>query len=251
MALVVADRVKETTTTSGTGAITLAGAAYGFRSFSAAIGDGNTTYYCISDQAGANWEVGIGTFTASSNTLARTTVLSSSNAGSLVNFDSATKDVFVTLPASKAPFPPGTAMLFIQSTAPTGWTKSTTHNDKALRIVSGTAGSGGSVAFSTAFASKTPSGSVSVSGSVGSTTLDVSQIPSHNNNRIYSINRNVNGTYDTSLSNTAENYSDTTHITYTGGSGSHNHSFSGSGSFSGSAIDLTVQYVDAIIATKD
>ena len=99
MALVLADRVKETTTTTGTGTITLAGAATGYQSF-AAIGNGNTTYYTIAGQTGSEWEVGIGTYTSSGTTLARTTVISSSNAGALVNFSVGTKDVFVTYPAS-------------------------------------------------------------------------------------------------------------------------------------------------------
>ena len=98
MAFVLADRVKETTTTAGTGTMTLAGASTGYQSF-AAIGDANTTYYTIAGQTGSEWEVGIGTYTSSGTTLARTTVISSSNAGSLVNFSAGTKDVFVTYPA--------------------------------------------------------------------------------------------------------------------------------------------------------
>lgn len=99
MALVVKDRVKETTTTQGTGTVTLAGASSGYQSF-AAIGDGNTTYYTIA--GGAEWEVGIGTYTASGTTLSRDTVLSSSNSGSLVNFSAGSKDVFVTYPAGRS-----------------------------------------------------------------------------------------------------------------------------------------------------
>lgn len=98
MAFVLADRVKETTTTAGTGTVTLLGASIGYQSFSA-IGNGNTTYYTIASQTGSEWEVGIGTYTASGTTLARTTVISSSNAGSLVSFSAGTKDVFVTYPA--------------------------------------------------------------------------------------------------------------------------------------------------------
>jgi hypothetical protein len=78
MAFVLADRVKETTTTTGTGTVTLAGASTGFQSF-AVIGDANTTYYTIAGQAGNEWEVGIGTYTSSGTTLARTTVLSNSS----------------------------------------------------------------------------------------------------------------------------------------------------------------------------
>ena len=101
MALVLKDRVKETTATTGTGTVTLVGAVSGFQSF-AAIGDGNQTYYVISDAATGDWEVGIGTYTASGTTLSRTTVLSSSNAGSLVPFAAGTKDVFVTYPAARS-----------------------------------------------------------------------------------------------------------------------------------------------------
>jgi len=100
MALVINDRVRETTQVVGTGSATLLGAVTGYQSFST-IGNGNTTYYTIADQGGPNWEVGIGTW-ATGGTLARTTVLSSSNSGSLVNFTAGTKDVFVTQPSEKA-----------------------------------------------------------------------------------------------------------------------------------------------------
>jgi hypothetical protein len=101
MALVLKDRVKETTTTTGTGTVTLAGAAAGFQSF-VVVGNGNQTFYAIVDPASGAWEVGVGTYTASGTTLSRTTVVSSSNAGSLVNFGAGTKDVFVTYPSSRA-----------------------------------------------------------------------------------------------------------------------------------------------------
>jgi hypothetical protein len=100
MAFVLADRVRETTTTTGTGTVTLGGAATGFQTFSA-IGNGNSTYYTIAGQGTNEWEVGIGTYTSSGTTLSRDTVLSSSNSGSLVNFSSGTKDVFVTQPAER------------------------------------------------------------------------------------------------------------------------------------------------------
>jgi hypothetical protein len=103
MALVLKDRVKETSTTSGTGTITLAGAVAGFQSFSV-VGDANTTYYAIVDNIANTWEVGIGTYTSSGTTLSRTTVLSSSNGGSLVNFAANAKDVFVTSPSSRSAF---------------------------------------------------------------------------------------------------------------------------------------------------
>ena len=101
MALVVKDRVRETTTTTGTLAVTLAGAESGFQSF-AAIGDGNTTYYTIAGRSSAEWEVGIGTYTLSGFLLTRTTVLASSNAGNLVNFSAGVKDVFCDYPAARA-----------------------------------------------------------------------------------------------------------------------------------------------------
>jgi len=113
MALVIANRVKETTTTTGTGTITLNGASTGFQSF-AVIGNGNTTYYTIAAQTGGQWEVGVGTYTSSGTTLARTTVLSNS-AGtqpSALNFSAGTKDVFVTYPSEysvSATNDPGTA----------------------------------------------------------------------------------------------------------------------------------------------
>jgi hypothetical protein len=100
MALVINDRVRETSTTTGTGTFTLAGAVQGFETFSSAIGNTNTTYYAISNQANGEFEVGLGTVGA--GTLARTTIISSSNSDSAVNFSAGTKDVFVTLPASKA-----------------------------------------------------------------------------------------------------------------------------------------------------
>lgn len=102
MALVVADRIKETSTTSGTGTLTLAGASAGFRSF-ADIGNGNTTYYAIVDSNAGTWEVGIGTYTLSGTTLSRDTVLSnSSGTTSQINFSANSKDVFVTYPSSKS-----------------------------------------------------------------------------------------------------------------------------------------------------
>jgi hypothetical protein len=101
MALVLADRVQETTTSVGTGAVTLAGAALGFQSF-AVIGNGNTTFYTIAAQGGSDWEVGIGTYTSSGTSLSRDTVLSSSNGGSLVTFGAGIKAVFVTYPSSKS-----------------------------------------------------------------------------------------------------------------------------------------------------
>lgn len=100
MALVLADRVQETTTTTGSGTITLAGASPGYQSFSTAVGDGNQTYYTIAGTT--EWEVGVGTYTSSGNTLSRDTVLSSSSSGAKVTFSAGSKDVFVTYPAGKS-----------------------------------------------------------------------------------------------------------------------------------------------------
>lgn len=132
-------------------------------------------------------------------------------------------------------FPAGTSMLFVQTAAPTGWTKSTAHDNKALRIVSGTASSGGAVAFTTAFASQ------GVSGTVGATTLTTSQIPSHTHDQTPgaagAASAGVNTSYDIGAV--------TRTTAATGGGNSHDHAFTGT------AINLAVQYVDVIIATKD
>ena len=103
MAFLIKDRVLETCSSPGTGAITLLGAVTGYQSFSTAFSstNGTTTYYCIADQGGANWEVGLGTWNTG-NTLSRTTVYASSNAGSTVNFASGTQNVFCTYPAEQA-----------------------------------------------------------------------------------------------------------------------------------------------------
>ena len=157
------------------------------------------------------------------------------------------------------PIPSGSVMLFVQTAAPTGWTKSTAHNNKALRVVSGTASSGGSVAFTTAFASQAVSGSVStsvsgsVSGSVGNTTLSTGEMPSH----AHSIsNMSAAGAPNGSF-NSVWVQAGTYGTNAEGGSGAHGHGWSGSfsgsasSSFSGTAINLAVQYVDVIVATKD
>lgn len=317
MPLVLADRVKETTTTVGTGTLTLDGAAVGFQSFSV-IGDGNTTYYTISSQGSSEWEVGIGTYTSSGTTLSRDTVLASSaGAPNKTSFSAGTKDVFVTYTAARsvnvdgtsidtfglgavqgdilyasaannfvllnksatatrylantgasnnpqwdqvdlvngvtgtlpvgnggtgqttAIIPSGTVMLFYQAAAPTGWTQVTTQNNKALRVVSGTGGgTGGSVNFTTAFASQ------SVAGTVGATTLATTQIASHQHGLPTGINRNTNNSVAFPAMATARD-SPTLNSDATGGGGSHTHTFTGT------AINLAVQYIDVIIASKN
>ena len=116
MAFAVADRVRETTTTTGTGTLNLGGAVSGFRTFVSGIGDGNVTYYAIVHRTAAEFEIGIGTVTdASTDTLSRTTILSSSNSNSAVSFSAGTKDVFCTLPASKLIFEDGSDNLNVAS----------------------------------------------------------------------------------------------------------------------------------------
>ena len=116
MAFVLNDRVKETSTTTGTGTFDLAGAETGFESFVSGVGDGNVTYYAISNDGTNEFEVGIGTVTdATPDTLARTTVISSSNSDALVNFSAGTKTVFCTLPASRTPSAGMTAQTFVNT----------------------------------------------------------------------------------------------------------------------------------------
>jgi hypothetical protein len=151
----------------------------------------------------------------------------------------------VTVTAS---VPSGSLMLFQSTSAPTGWTKQTTHNNKALRIVNGTAGTGGSTAFTSALGTPTVTGTIS--GSTGSHTLATSEMPSHNHSysaRLTNSNGNIDffptsnkyTTISTSTPNTGS----------TGGGGSHNHSLSAT--FSSGQAAINVQYVDVIIASKD
>jgi hypothetical protein len=146
---------------------------------------------------------------------------------------------FVTSAIAASPLPAGTRLLFQQTAAPTGWTKDTTHDNKALRVVSGTAGSGGSLSFTSVFTSQ------AVGGSVGSTTLSTAQSPSHTHPYYgyTGVTKGSTGTRVTTSGTTATVAA--THTSgATGGGGSHDHSFSGT------AINLAVQYVDVIIATK-
>ena len=116
MALVINDRVKETSTTTGTGTFDLAGAETGFESFVSGIGNGNVTYYAISNDGTAEFEVGFGTVTdAATDTLSRDTIISSSNSDALVNFSAGTKTVFCTLPASRTPSAGMTAQTFVNT----------------------------------------------------------------------------------------------------------------------------------------
>ena len=172
--------------------------------------------------------------------------------------------------------PSGTRLLFQQAASPVGWTVDATHTDTALRLVNGSVapGAGGSAAFSAAFASQTPAGSVSTSigGTINSHTLTLSQIPAHrhfiaanvtNNSSttITSTNQTKRGGHTELTSNNNEDYHlggvstdatvGRTSASGSGGSHSHGHSLTASSTFSGTAIDLAVQYVDFIIAQKD
>ena len=122
MAFLIKDRVLETCSSPGTGAATLLGAVTGYQSFSTAFSstNGTTTYYCIADQGGANWEVGLGTWNTG-NTLTRTTVIASSNAGTTVNFASGTQNIFCTYPAEYAVYiDPTTSNVSLTTLSTTG-----------------------------------------------------------------------------------------------------------------------------------
>jgi hypothetical protein len=145
--------------------------------------------------------------------------------------------------ANGSVFPAGTAMLFLQTTAPVGWTKSTAHNDKALRIVSGTASSGGTTAFSSVFAART---------------ITTANMPSHSHtgttgNNSVSHTHQYQGAGSTGVPDYGSGTALINSTTLTSGPASalHTHSFTTATSGSGTSIDFAVQYVDAIIATKD
>lgn len=116
MAFVINDRVKETTSTVGTGTVTLSGAQLGFQSFSSGIGSGNSTYYTIA--LGNQWEVGIGSLT-NATTFTRDSIISSSNSNTTVNFTTGVKDIFVALPATWTPSPSMSAQIFVNTHATT------------------------------------------------------------------------------------------------------------------------------------
>jgi hypothetical protein len=179
-------------------------------------------------------------------------------AGSPITLPNETRSIVIAdasngarVAADDAPeFPAGTRMLFQQTAAPTGWTKDVTHNNKALRLVSGTVGTGGSVAFTTAFASQ------SVAGAVGNTALTIAQMPLHGHPfRLSGGGSADNDSGGIALElNSQQNYSAYTgtpaqpagqQIGGTGGGEAHTHTFTGT------AINLAVQYVDFIIAEKD
>jgi hypothetical protein len=174
--------------------------------------------------------------TISNPTLTNGSISGATIDNAIIGGTTPTTATFTTFSGAWDSIPAGTKMLFVQTAAPTGWTKLTTDDNKALRIVSGTAGTGGSVAFTTAFSSQ------SISGTVGDTTLDITQIPSHSHS--YTAAGGVivvnGGTASAVLVNATGN------VTGAAGGGlPHTHSLTTS------AINLAVQYVDAIIAVKN
>jgi hypothetical protein len=173
----------------------------------------------------------------------RTITLSGDVTSSATNIDgSGNVSISTTLAASGTPA--GTKMLFQQTAAPTGWTKDSTHNDKAIRIVNGTVGTGGSTAFTSALGTPTVTGTIA--GSTGAHTLAVSEIPSHTHNQYYQTDGEGPYRYGAYILN---GNSITSTVLAQGGSGSHSHSLSAT--FSSGAAAINVQYVDVIIATKD
>jgi hypothetical protein len=167
--------------------------------------------------------------------------------GTQITFNDATTQT--TAAVAGTAIPSGTVMLFGQTSAPTGFTKLTNQDNAALRVVSGTASTGGSVDFSTAFASQTPSISITgISGSAGNTTLSTPQIPSHSHS--FTVHGYSGPTR--ARSGNAAYLEGTATTNNTGGGGAHNHPFSfSSGTATSSAINLAVKFVDVIRATKD
>jgi hypothetical protein len=197
-----------------------------YRSFGGVMSIGDTCFYAII-LPGSQYETGLGTYSGT-NTLTRTTVFETSG-GSPANFAAGTKDVFIALPASQSQaFPSGTLMLFQQSTAPMFWTKQTTHNDKALRVVSGTAGSGGANAFSSTLNSTL---------TTSNTTITTATMPSHTHNISYAssaLNLEFSG------AGNQGGQGITTASTSAGADGPHNHT-----------LGFNVFFVDVILAQKD
>jgi hypothetical protein len=192
MALVVKDRVKETTTTVGTGTLTLAGASAGFQSF-AVIGNGNTTYYTITD--GTDWEVGIGTYTSSGTTLSRDTILESSNSGNAVVWGAGTKDVFVTYPAERSVYTDGAGTVITPATASalgvaSGGTGQTSYTNGELLI--------GNTSGNTLTKSTLTAGTgISITNGTGSITLN-------NTGAVYDALTSTTGYFDLPAGSTAQ-----------------------------------------------
>lgn len=199
--------------------------------------DSNNVEIYVVDNITSSGYVSGGTIVNSSlvnGTISGAVISGSTIDNTIIGATTPTSATFTTFSGSWASLPAGTKMLFVQSSAPTGWTKSVADNNKALRVVSGTAGTGGSVAFTTAFSSQ------SISGTVGDTTLTIDQIPAHTH------------TYDKPQAGIATGVG-ASGLTIVGGqaTGSAGNGQPHTHSLTAAAINLAVQYVDVIIATKD
>jgi len=217
----------------GTGSVTIASPNTN-SDFTIALPASNGTMM-TTDTAVSASQIPDGSITAAK--LANTTVTAGSYTYTSITVDAQGRLTAASSGASPSAFPSGTVMFFGQTTAPTGWTKDTTnYNNSALRVVTGSASTGGSVDFTTAFASQTPS------GTVGSTTLSTAQMPAHTH---------PSGVYGSGGGTPFNAFAPADFIGSqyttgsTGGGGSHTHSFTGT------AINLAVKYVDVIRATKD
>ncbi|MCW5695767.1 MAG: hypothetical protein KIS96_03420 [Bauldia sp.] len=294
MALTQHSLVGETSTSTGPGTMALAGAIVGLSAVGDVKADGETFFARIrgvSGDAEGYWELALLTYAVSGNVVTRTQVYRNSEGGtSARDWEAGTKQIYevsiglsdldsaargllrtllglgsiATLPADANVFPTGTSMLFFQAAAPTGWTKQTTHNNKAIRLVTGTPSSGGSVDFSTVF------GRVATDNHV----LTATQIPSHTHQFSGSVSGNTGNagghfhTYSRfnltggglPVDNSA-GYNVNSSTENTSNAPNHQHSFSanfsgttgstGSGNAHSHNIDLRVRYVDAIICNKD
>jgi hypothetical protein len=199
--------------------------------------DSNNVEIYVVDNITSSGYVSGGTIVNSSlvnGTISGAVISGSTIDNTIIGATTPTSATFTTFSGSWASLPAGTKMLFVQSSAPTGWTKSVADNNKALRVVSGTAGTGGSVAFTTAFSSQ------SISGTVGDTTLTIDQIPAHTH------------TYDKPQVGIATG-TGVSGLAIAGGqaTGSAGNGQPHTHSLTAAAINLAVQYVDVIIATKD
>lgn len=155
----------------------------------------------------------------------------------------------------------GQTTVFKQTTAQLGWTKVTSYDDYALRIVTGSVSTGGSVNFTTVCSTQTPTGTVSVSNTTGSTTLTINDIPSHTHsyikhNPVGATAAGGNGTYNYPISRTLTRTIENPYTTPSGGGsgGSHSHPLlldSANSTFTGTSISLAVKYVDVILARRD
>jgi len=223
MPLVIADRVRETSTTTGTGTLTLDGAVTGFRTFGSAIGSGNTCYYTIT--LGADWEVGLGT--VGTGTLARTTVLKSSNANSAVNFGAGTKDVFVTYTADRSVYKDASGNVNALGTISSGVWNGTEitvpYGGTGVATLTGIVKGNGQSAFSAAVAGTdyvTPTGSETLTNkTLGSGTLFSANVNGQDNNLLRVDLQDYGYVYFNSGTTNALDYTNGSHQRWTPNTG--------------------------------